>query len=178
MIFENKKNEQTGLTIMETSVYLGLFTLMMLLLFALLSFVYSANLRFRLLKETTDNARMAMDMIAYEIKEANSVYASTTNSSQLSLRTDHYIMAGEADSFLDIFVCGTQLCLKKEGQAEPVVLTSGSVVVKELSFIRFSATSSSPAVQIGLRLESKNPIDRFGAHVSVNVTSTASLRSY
>ena len=54
-----------------------------------------------------------MDIMVREIKEAKSVYTPTTNSSQLSLETINYLPVDEENTYIDFFLCGSSLCLKK-----------------------------------------------------------------
>ena len=119
-----------------------------------------------------ENARRALEIITYEIKGAKSIYTPTTTSNQLSLETTRYLPIGENESFIDFFLCGSRLCLKKESQ-DPIFLTSDSVTVTQLEFIRIEG----PSVKINLTIDYGNPNDP-KRYSSASLTSTVSLRSY
>ena len=129
------------------------------------------------MRETLSNGRGAMEKMVYEIREAQSIYSPTTTSTQLSLETWHYLPEGESSSYIDFFLCGAQICLKKESQ-DPIPLTSEKVEVKELKFWQIATTSTVPSIQINLELSYKNPHNRPEYQASFNATSTVSLRSY
>jgi len=67
--------------------------------------------------------------------------------------------------------------LKKESQI-PIALTSDKVEIKDLNFTLIGNVTSTPSVQIALKADYKNPQNRPEYQASVNVTTTASLRSY
>ena len=52
------------------------------------------------LHEVQDNIRRAMKSMVYEVREAESIYSPTSNSSQLSLETKEYLTGGEGTTFI------------------------------------------------------------------------------
>lgn len=152
-----------GFTLIEMLIYVAVLAIIVLAVSSFFSWLNSSNIRVNSTRETLDNARRAMEQIGYEIKEANSVYTLTTVSDQLSLETTHYLPEGESATYIDFFLCGTRLCLKKEGK-DPIALTSELVELKNLRFISIATTS----VQVNLGLVYKTS--------SVNTTSTFSIR--
>ncbi len=170
----NKKNK--GFTLMEVLVYIGILVLILAAIFSFLIWSIRSSAKARVMRETSDNARRAMETIIYEIKGARAVYFPTTTSTQLSLETIHYLPENERTTYIDFYICGTQLCLKKESQ-NPIALTSDKVEVTNLFFTPV-VTGLIPSVQIEIEIDYKNPHNRPEYQASVNLKSTASLRSY
>lgn len=165
-----------GFTIVEILISLGIFSTILL---SVISFVlwmnyYSAKTKAD--RETAENARRMMDIMTYEIKNAKSIYTPTTAFSQLSLETSKYLPEDEIAAFIDFFLCGSDLCLKKESQ-DPIVLNSGSVEVSSLSFSQI-LNGNRTSIQINLTVNYKNQNNASGNYASVSLTSTASPRSY
>jgi len=181
MRLSNKRQEtrdkKKSFTLLEILVYIAVFSIIMIVLSSFIIWTIHSNIKTQVMRETLDNIRGAMGIMIYEIKTARSIYTPLTTSSQLSLETLHYLPEGESSTYIDFFLCGTQICLKKESQ-NPIPLTSDKVEIKNLGFTQVATATSIPSIQINLKLAYKNPHDRPEYRASINVTSTASLRSY
>jgi len=171
-----KINFRKGFTLIEILVYAGVLLMMIIVVFSSINWATRSALRARAMREALDSAQRSMEIITYETKEAKSIYSPTTASNQLSLETTKYPPAGESATYIDFFLCGTKLCIKRESQ-DPVELTSEEVEVTNLAFTRI-ASGAVPAVQIDLTVKYKNPSGKPELENSVSFTSTASLRSY
>jgi len=167
----------SGFTLMEILVYIAIFSIIMAILTGFTIWITHSNIKIQVMRETLANVEGAMERMTYEIRNAQSIYAPTTTSTQLSLEISRYLPEGESSSYLDFFLCGTQLCLKKEAQ-DPIALTSDKVEIKNLSFSQVTTGTSTGSIQINLKAEYKNPQNLPEYQASVNVTSTVSLRSY
>lgn len=174
------KNSSTGFTLIEILVYI---TVLVIVIVAVSTFSLAcirSNTKAKVMREALDNNRRAMGIMTYEIKEAKSIYLPTSNfdssSGQISLEVVKYLPEGEDTSYIDFYLCGTQLCLKKESQ-EPITLTSDRVEVSNLFFSRV-ITNEIPSIQISLRVDYKNLNNRPEYQASVNSTSTTSFRIY
>ena len=165
-----------GFTLMEVLVYIGILSIIVVVIFSFLVSSIHYSSKAKVMREASDNARRAMQIMIYEIKEARTIYLPTSTSTQLSLETIHYLPTGERITYIDFYICGTQLCLKKESQS-PIPLTSDKVEVRKLVFTRV-VTDQIPSVQIELEIDYKNPHNRPEYQASVNLKSAASLRSY
>lgn len=165
-----------GFTLIEVLVYIGVLGIVIVVTSSFLIWSTHSNNKAKIMKETLDQTRRAMEIMIYEIKEAKSIYIPTTTSTQLSLETLHYLPEGEKTSYIDFYLCGTQLCLKKESQ-NPITLTSDKVEVNSLVFTQV-ITGQIPSIQVELKVDYKNPSNQPEYQASVNLTSTASLRSY
>lgn len=165
-----------GFTLMEILVYIVVLGIIIVAISSLLIWSIHSNTKAKVMKETLDNARRAMELMTYEIREAKSIYTSTTTLNQLSLETTHYLPAGEKNTFIDFFLCDSRLCLKKESQ-NPIALTSDRVEVANLVFTQV-LTGDIPSIQINLKVNYKNPTHRPEYEASVSLRSVVSFRSY
>lgn len=163
---------------MEILIYIAVLAIIFLAVSGFLTWTTKSGSKARAIREVTDNARRAMEILASEIKGAQSIYYPTSTTTQLSLETRHYLPAGETSTFVDFYLCGednSTLCFKKESQ-NPAAITSGSVRVSNLKFLQLSTTT--PSIQINLKIEYKTPAQSAEYQASIEATSTASLRSY
>mgnify|MGYP001587548206 FL=1 len=155
----------------EVLVSVTVFSIVLLAVVSFLFAIRTSSSKTKADREAVENARRVLDVMAYEIKHAKSVYTSTTTSGQLSLETTKYLLNNEDHAFIDFFLCGSGICLKKESQ-NPVILTSDSIQVTSLVFTRI-LNGTIPSVKIDLTLSSSEA----SSSSSVNLTSTVSLRS-
>jgi len=169
-------NFKKSFTLTEMLVYVAVLAIIVLAVSSFFLWTTRSNTKTRAMREALDNSRRAMEIMSSEIKEAKSIYTPTTTSTQLSLETTKYLPTGEETTYIDFYLCGTQLCLKKESQ-NPIALTSDRVEVNNLIFSQI-ITGGNPSVQIDLGINFKNPQNRPEYQASVNLKSTASLRSY
>lgn len=166
-----------GFTLMEILIYIVVFSMIIAVLFSFIVWLWNVSIKTQVMRETLANVEGAMARMTHEIRNAQSIYIPTTTSSQLSLEISRYLPEGESSSYLDFFLCSTQLCLKKEAQ-DPISLTSDKVEIKNLSFSQVTTGTTTPSIQINLEAEYKNPQNLPEYRHSFGVTSTISLRSY
>lgn len=168
-------NVQHGFTLVEMVVYVGILTLVILLVTSFMFYLHYANSQTQGDREVLESARRALENMVYEVNGARSIYTPTTTASQLSLETLRYIPAGESTTYIDFFICDTtRLCLKKESQ-NPIYLTPDSVNITSLAIAQINANNS-PSVKITLAMTFKNPTNNLIQ--SVSLTQVASLRNY
>jgi type II secretory pathway component PulJ len=169
------KYSEDSFTLIEILVYIAVLSIIILAVSSFIFWLVHSTTKAKVMRETLNNARRAMEVMSYEIKEAKSIYTPTTTSTQLSLETTHHLPEGEESTFIDFYLCEEHLCFKKESQ-EPIALTSDKVEISNLEFIKIGTTP--PSLQIDLGINFKNPKDRAEYRASINLTSTVSLRSY
>lgn len=168
--------KNNGLLIIEVLISVAIFSFILLVVISFLFSVTDSNSKTKADREVGENARTVLDQMTYEIRSAKSVYTPTTTSSQLSLETSRYLPADEVSTFIDFFLCGSAICLKKESQ-NPIALTSDSVQATNLSFSQIS-NNGKPSIKINLTVDYDNPSNNPNSSSSITLTSTASLRSY
>ena len=173
MNWQRKINQ--GFTLIEIIVYIAVLSLLVVSVSAFALWAIRSQTKSKAMTEVLNNGRRAMEIMTQEIKEAKGLYAPTITANQLSLETKKYLPTGETNTYLDFYLCGSRLCLKKESQ-EIIPLTSDNVQISNLVFTQIA--TSSPSVQIDLTIDYKNPNNRVEYQASVNLKSTAALRSY
>lgn len=170
-----------GFTLTEVLVYIAVLAIIITAVSSFLLWQITSGAKSRAIRETQYNAQRALSIMTQEIREAKSIYTPTSvfdvNPGQLSLATAKYALAGEDTSYIDFFICGTQLCLKKESQ-NPVAITSGTVRISNLVFSQIATTSTAPSIQINLRVDYMATSTRPEYQASFAATSTVSIRSY
>jgi len=170
-----------GFTLIEVLVYVAVLSIIILTVSGFLIWTMRSNTKAKVMKETQDNARRAMEIMTYEIKEAKSIYTPTSvfgsHPGQLSLEIKKYLPEGEDNTYIDFYLCENQLCLKKESK-NPIALTSDRVKVSNLVFNQIATTSTLPSIQINLQIDYKTLAERPEYQASFITTSTVSLRSY
>lgn len=171
-----KKISQKGISLIEILVYIGVFSLIVVVIVSFVFWLIRSNLKAKVMRETLNNSKRVMELITQEIKEADSIYIPTTTSSQLSLKTKKYLPIGEEISFIDFYLCATRICLKKESQ-DPIFLTSENIEITNLVFTQI-VSGQALNIRIELSANYKNPADRPEYRALVDLTSSASLRSY
>lgn len=169
---DNFRNCSKGFSLLEIIISLAILAIVAAASASFFLSMSASNLKTTAQREALENARRAMDTITHEIKSAKSIYTPTTTANQLSLETSKYSPSGENDTFIDFFLCGSAVCLKKESQ-DATALTSDSVQVTNLVFSQIS-TGANNSIQVSLTVSSGSGDNAS----SVSLTSTASLRTY
>ncbi len=162
-----------GFSLVEILVYIAILSIILLLVSSFIFYFIQSNATTKGDREVLENARRVLEEMTYEINGAKGIYTPTTSASQLSLETSRYVPTGESTTYIDFFICGTRICLKKESQS-PIFLTSDTVTVNSLSFNRI-LTNGSSSMRMNIILKGTSTVN--GIQPSVNLTSTASLRN-
>jgi len=168
--------KKSSFTLIEMLVYIAILGILIIILSSFLIWSNNSNVKAKVMRETLEDASRTMEFMTREIRAAKGVYTPTTNSSQLSLETTKYLPQDEDTTYIDFFLCGSQVCFKKESQA-PVALTKENVEVSSLVFTEV-VSGGVPSIQIDLAVHYKNPQNKPEYQAVVSLTSTASLRAY
>ncbi|MBI2643913.1 MAG: type II secretion system protein [Candidatus Wildermuthbacteria bacterium] len=169
-------NKEKGTTILEVAIYIAVLAIIVAAVGSLLLWAIRSQTKARVLKETTLYASNAMDAMTRKIREAQSIYEPTTSLNQLSLETAANPPIDESSTYVDLFLCDTRICLKREGE-NPVPLTSEELEVQTLEF-REVTTTFIPSVEITLEAQYKNPSAKPELTASARIVSTVSFRAY
>ncbi|HZX50107.1 MAG TPA: type II secretion system protein [Candidatus Paceibacterota bacterium] len=165
-----------GFTILEVVVYTGILMIVVTALIGFLLWMVQSNTKTAVLHQVAEAARNAIDEMEKEIREAESLYTPTTSLTQLSLETKKNVPLGETSTYVDFFLCGTRLCVKREGQ-NAIALTSESLDVTNLQFqeVRTGGVSS---LSIIFDVERQNPGNHPEFAASIQARAVVSLRAY
>jgi type II secretory pathway pseudopilin PulG len=170
------KKSEKGISLIEVLVYIGVFSLVMTIVVSFVFWFIRSNTKAKVMREVLDSSKRVMEMITQEIKESDYVYLPTTSATQLSLKTRKYPASGEEFSYLDFYLCDSRICLKKESQ-DPIYLTPENIEVNNLVFTQIMS-GDYLSIRINLGLNYNNINNRPEYEASVDLTSTASSRSY
>ena len=165
-----KSKPLKGFTLIEVLAYIGVLSIVMVVITSFIIWSVHSTNKIKVIRETLYNARRSMEIMTYEIRKAKNI-SPTTTSSHLYL---------ENTTTTEFYLCGaalTTLCQRK-GEADPIYLTSERVEVKNLEFTQIATSTTTPSIQINLKIDYKNPANRPELEASVVSTSTISLRSY
>ncbi len=160
-----------GFTIIEIVLYVALLAIVVGAVSALLVFTLRSQAKLQSQRDITFQASRLIDIMTREIVQAESIYSPTSifnvSPGQLSLETKNQVPQGETSTYVDFYQCGTQVCIKREGQNSQA-LTSNSVQVTMLEFQVVNPAPAIPSIQINFTLSSHDS--------SLAITSSASLR--
>ena len=158
-----------GFTMVEMIVYMGALVLLIGTVATLLLWMVRANNQVHVRNEAVANVEHALSQMTNEVREAQSVYTPTmTTSSQLSLQTRKNVLASEDFTYIDFFLCGTRLCVKRESQA-PQAITSENIEIQSLEFTQVQTGGTSSIYMV---------VEASYLTASVKMQTTASLRAY
>ncbi len=175
-----KFTSSMGFSLLEMLIYIALVAIIIssVVFFGIWAIQVGAKTKAN--SEVLGNARRALETMVYEIRRSQSLYAPTSifdaSPGQLSLEQTSAAGAAESSNFIDFFLCGQSLCLKRE-QSEPILLTSSYVRVTSLTFNQRLNSVSSPSIKITLQVASASST-RPEETASIDLTTTANLRSY
>jgi len=174
------RTHNKGFSLVEMLVYVGVVSIVLLLVVAFIANLMRSYTRFRVEREISTNIRGAMNYMLREVKSAEDVYAPTSSfgvtPGQLSLETRTNLPADETTTFIDFYVDDGQLFIKREGQ-NPSAITSDRVRVTTLRFNRFDPPGIGESVEIELALGYREGLSRFEFQEERRITSSASVRS-
>lgn len=157
---------------LEIVLYLAMLVLVAGTVTSLLLWVVRANNEVYVRNELVQNIEHALSEISSEAREARSVYTPTSvlgsSPGQLSLETTKNPPAGETSTYVDFFLCGTRICVKRESQL-PRALTSDKLEIQNLEFTQVQ-TGSAVSLHIEVEASYRN--------ATLNSRTTVSLRAY
>lgn len=173
-VFNNEKGE--GFTLLEILIYLAVALIIITVILSSVFWLIRSNTKNRIVRETTDATKRATEIMIYEAKRANSIYVPTTTVDQLSLEVNDYLPEQETRSYIDFYICGDSLCMKKESQ-NPIRIIPDNMEVTDLSFT-YILSGQTESIKINLTIDYKNLSNRPEYETSVSLESSISLRSY
>lgn len=156
-------------------MYLAALLVLVGAVIALLVWLVRASGQVHVRNEVVAGVEHALSLIASEIREAQGLYtpyeyASPPASpwSQLSLETRKNAPTGETSTYVDFFLCGTRICVKREFAA-PEALTPETIEIQSLQFTQVK-TNAISSVHIVVEAQYGDAFHR--------AQTTVSLRAY
>ncbi|HBH46374.1 MAG: hypothetical protein A2445_03320 [Candidatus Jacksonbacteria bacterium RIFOXYC2_FULL_44_29] len=174
-----ERNNQ-GLTIIGLLVYIGLVAIVMTIFTTFLVRLVRLNFSNQAAKDVLSTSQRVLSIITQEILAATSVYAPTcrfdASFGQLSLETTKDAPTGENSTYVDFFVDGERLYLKREGQNQ-ILLTAERVRVKDLVF-KYLDSATPQTIWVSLTTVYDSPAPEIQTASELSLTTSVSLRSY
>ena len=171
--------KRNGFTFIEILIYVAVLGLVVAVIAGVMLWVLRSQAKTEAIRETITSAEHAMAVMTAELREAESIYDPASNfdahPGQLSLETTKYLSADETTAFIDFFLCGGQICWKKEGQP-PVRLTGENTNITNLVFLKIQTGTAPPSVQITFDIAYNGPVSGSPYENAFTLTSSASLR--
>ncbi|OHA64116.1 MAG: hypothetical protein A2842_02385 [Candidatus Wildermuthbacteria bacterium RIFCSPHIGHO2_01_FULL_48_25] len=161
-----------GFTVVEILVYVAVLAVVTGAVFSFLLWTSQSQVVVSSQRRLSIVASQALELLSKEAREARSVYDSTSlyasSPGQLSLETTKDLPEGETETFVDFFLCGSELCMKKEG-ASPLALTPSEVSIDSLVFTKV-VSGNVPSLKVDISLSFKD--------AQLDISQTVSLRTY
>ena len=162
--------KSNGFTLVEMLIYIVTLVIVIGTVTTILLWMVRASNQVHAKNEVVANVERALAQMTNEIREAQGMYTPTSATpSQLSLETRKNPPAGETSTYVDFFLCGARLCVKREGQLLPTAITSEKIEVQSLEFTQVQ-TGSAPSIQIAMEASYLT--------ASATAQATVSLRAY
>jgi prepilin-type N-terminal cleavage/methylation domain-containing protein len=175
------KPHADGFTLIELLIYVAILVIVSSLAVAFAFWGIRINSNVKAKAEVQNNSRRAMEIMAYEIRQAQSIYTPTSvfsaHPGQLSVKTLLDAPSGETKAYKDFYLDNGKIYFKREGQL-PEALTSDQVRVTNLMFKHIAPVSSPEGVQINLTMEYNNPSARPDLEAREELFTFISLRAY
>lgn len=171
----DKSGNRSGISYIETIVYVGLVGFISIFVTNSLIQIVSAYQRVRAEREVVSNARLIMETLVKNISYSKEIYNFTskfnTDTGQLSLVTPIDSMPEHTTSYMDFWTDGSQVLMRKEGK-EVVTLSSDDVAVTQFRVEQIFQGLGRHTVKITLGISSRT----LPQAASTTLHATASLR--
>lgn len=172
---------QAGLTLVSLIVYIGLLALIGALLARLTADFLRLNAQGQVIGEVTDNAQRVLEILTQESQRSVAVYTPTstlsTHPGQLSFVTTNALPVDETVTYVDIYVDGGRLYLKREG-SNAELITSERVRVDNFVITHLNTDPKHEAVRLSYTITFDSPDTSLTTPVSLPITTTISPRAY
>lgn len=165
-VFKNNK----GFTLVETLLYIGIFSILIVVLFQLLSSIFDVQLESQSTSSVAQDSRFILNRFSYDIGQADTIVSPISLGSQ----SDSLQFSKESTTYTYSLVNGN-LILANSSLGISDELNSTNTTVSNLNFLRLSDTNgNNDTVSISFTLTSK--IIKRGGASSENFTITMGTR--
>lgn len=165
--------KEKGFTLVELLTYIAILGIILVALISFLYWVVRAKSKLQANFALESSAHFMLNRLEREIRSAEGVYTPTTSSNQLSLHTRRDVASGEESTYIDFYLCGDKLCMKKEFE-NPVSLTGEEVSVQNLNFEGIEGNP--PSMKIDMELFCDSFLRGGDDPPTLNISTIFSLR--
>ena len=169
-----------GFTLTELVVYITLLSIIVVAVIQIVFVILDANVRGAAREEVLTNSIRAVDAIRKEVREAQTIYTSTSvfasHPGQLSLVSTSNVPTDELVTYVDFFLSDDgRLCVKREEQVHQCI-TSPLVTITDLRFVHLFPVGGPEAIQTFITLERQSSRSQLKA--SYTIQSTDIIREF
>ncbi len=172
-MFKNKKNTNSGMTLIETLVAIAIMSLLILSVVSLLTSTAKSEKRNRVLTEVEYQASAIIYEIAQSVRNASAITDPIVGATSTSLVLTMTSIPNEDPT---VFSTSTTEILVSKGGGVNISLSSGTVEVTNLIFENITAPSTKGAVRINLSIRGANPNNKPELEYSTSRITTVTLR--
>ena len=162
-----------GVTLIETVIYITLFTLVFSAATGFLINILHVAIAVRADQALVANIALALKTMELEVRHADAVYASTSvfdnDGGQLSLRTPRSAPTDHEAAYVDFYLDNGVVYERRDDGSSPLALTSGDIDVSVFRIERYTSSSAE-----GVRLI----VTAEPANVSTVLTEPRTLRTF
>lgn len=162
-----KNNVQKGISLVETIVYVGIFSLFVIGLAQFTATLSTTRLHTQGVLEVNDQGSQAIKLITQTLRNASSVNSPNVGSSASTLNLTLDSVPGNT-----IFYENGGVLYINEGPGSPIELTNNKVVVSNLTFSNLSRAGTPNIIKISFTLTSTDARDPY----SVTFDGSGALR--
>ena len=166
-----KKNKE-GFTLVETLIYVVIFSIFIVVAVSYESNMTATRLHNQTALEVNDQGAKVMKTITQAIRNANQVNSPTISNvtSSLSLAT------GTPSTSPTVFSESVGIIYVTEGSGSPVALTNNKVIISNLLFSNFSRVSTPGIIKVSFTLSSVATSTSPGGAYSFTFNGSGALR--
>lgn len=168
-----------GFTLMELLIYSAIIALIIVFTVLFVLSIVKETAKSSVREEVQRNAANILRVFTFEVREAQSIYTSTSdfsgNPGRLSLLITRNLPAGETSSYIDMYTDDGAFCVKRELTGVSCITSSG-VDVTSLAFTRIVQAGGQESVRMRFILRYDHPNAEF--QFPATVQTSARLRSY
>ncbi|MCX6716846.1 MAG: prepilin-type N-terminal cleavage/methylation domain-containing protein [Candidatus Taylorbacteria bacterium] len=167
-----KKDLQNGFTLIETLIYVAIFSVFMVTIGMFATFIINSRLNNQIIFEINDQGNEAMGGITQSIRNATTVNSPGVSGTANSLS----INTALASTTPTVFSLASGVLYIKEGTGSLVPLTNGEISVTNLIFSNLSQSLKPNTIQIRFTATDLATSTRLAGHFTSDFYGSASLR--
>jgi len=169
---EKQFNRRPAFTLIETLLYISIFSIVVFLILGIYGLVVEARVRQRTVTEVNEEGGRIVQMITQTIRNSTSINSPlpAANSGVLSL----YVPTGANNPTL-YYLVGNDLVIK-EGTAGTIVMNSNRVIISGLKYYNLSLGGTKGTVKVEFTVSSKTQSAQKIYQFTQNFASDATVR--
>jgi Tfp pilus assembly protein PilW len=166
------QNKQSGYTLIELLLYVGLIGILLSAITALFGVSVDARVKNQTISEVNEQGIYALDYMAQVIRNGTTVSSPVAGSTGSSLT----VTVPTASISPTIFSVTSGVLQVKKGTATAVALTNSKVKVDTFNVVNVTRSGTSSIIQISLTISRLNPLNKNEYDYQRTFTTSAGVR--